>query len=113
VDSTSPHPPHCPSTAPLRPTDHARSLLHHARVRLGVVAVLVALVVGLAAAATTGADGHPLARGLLSGLGTLAGCWALLGVGGAVWRARLDARDARSWDGEWARVEPDWTGRRD
>jgi hypothetical protein len=112
VDSTSPHPPHSPSPAPLRPTDHARSLLRHARVHLGVTAVLAALVVGLAAAATTGEGDHPLVRGLLCGLGTLAGCWGLLGVGSAVWRSRLDARDERGLDSEWARVEPVWTGRR-
>jgi hypothetical protein len=29
-----------------------------------------------------------------------------------VCRARLDARDDRSVDSEWARVEPVWTGRR-
>jgi hypothetical protein len=111
VDSTSPHPPHCPNTAPLRSTDRARSLLRHAHVHLGVTAVLVALVVGLAAAATTGEGAHPFVRGLLTGLGTLGGCWGLLGVGSAVCRARLDARDDRSVDSEWARVEPVWTGR--
>jgi hypothetical protein len=105
VDSPPPHPP-------LRPTDLARAALHRLRARLGVLAVLVAVVVGLAAATTTAPAGEPLVRGLLAGLGTLGACWGLLAGAGAVLRARLDARDARTWDGEWARVEPVWTGRR-
>jgi hypothetical protein len=111
VDSSPPQPRQCRCGPPVRPTDHARSLLHRTHVHLGVAAVVMALAVGVAAAATTAA-GDPFARGLLAGLGTLAGCLGLLGAGGAVLRSRLDAHDHRRWDGEWARVEPLWSERR-
>jgi hypothetical protein len=85
-------------TGPAR-TDHVRSLLRRAHTQLGVAAVLIALVVGVAAAATSeGSLSHPypLARGLVAGVGTLVVCWGLLGVGAALVRARLDPRPGRT-----------------
>jgi hypothetical protein len=111
VDSSPPRPRQCRCGPPARPTDDVRSLLYRTHVHLGVMAVVMAVAVGVAAAATT-VVGDPFARGLLAGLGTLAGCWGLLGVGVAVVRARLDARDHRCWDDDWARVEPLWSERR-
>lgn len=54
---------------------------------------------------------EPRLAGLTAGLGTLLACWALLAIVVAVCRARLDAVDARHWAAEWARVEPEWSGR--
>jgi hypothetical protein len=51
------------------------------------------------------------ADGLPAGLGTLAGCWALLVATGAIWRRRLVERDLRGWSDGWARVEPRWSDR--
>ncbi|MCO1656914.1 Rv1733c family protein [Pseudonocardia humida] len=54
----------------------------------------------------------PTATGLAAGLGTLAICWSVLALAGAIWRARLAARDNRALTREWARVEPVWSRRR-
>jgi hypothetical protein len=53
----------------------------------------------------------PLLIGLTAGLSTLLACWAVLALVLAVCRARLEAVDARQWAVEWARVEPEWSGR--
>lgn len=49
--------------------------------------------------------------GVLAAVVTMLSCWALLALAGAVWRARLDARDSAEWERGWSRVEPDWSGR--
>jgi hypothetical protein len=49
--------------------------------------------------------------GLTAGLSTLLACWAVLALCAVLCRARLDALDARQWADDWARVEPEWTGR--
>jgi hypothetical protein len=49
--------------------------------------------------------------GLTAGVSTLLACWAVLALVVAVCRARLEAVDAQHWAAEWARVEPDWSGR--
>jgi hypothetical protein len=49
--------------------------------------------------------------GLTAGLSTLLACWAVLVLCAVLCRARLDALDARQWADDWARVEPEWTGR--
>jgi hypothetical protein len=48
----------------------------------------------------------------LVGLATTGGGAVLVLVGTAVARRRLDRRDWRAWEHDWARVEPDWSGRR-
>jgi hypothetical protein len=53
----------------------------------------------------------PQLTGLTAGLSTLLACWAVLALVVAVCRARLEAADAQQWAAEWARVEPDWSGR--
>ncbi|HET6257325.1 hypothetical protein [Pseudonocardia sp.] len=53
----------------------------------------------------------PQLTGLTAGLSTLLACWTVLALIGAVCRARLEAVDAQQWAAEWARVEPDWSGR--
>lgn len=54
---------------------------------------------------------HRPLEGTLAGLAALSTCWLLLGTAGTIWRRRLDARDLRDWDDNWARVEPLWSDR--
>lgn len=49
--------------------------------------------------------------GTVAGATTLAICWTLLGVIGALWRRRLDRRDRRAWAESWTQVEPTWSAR--
>jgi hypothetical protein len=53
----------------------------------------------------------PELTGLTAGLSTLLACWAVLTLIVAVCGARLEAVDAQQWAAEWARVEPEWSGR--
>jgi hypothetical protein len=85
-------------------------VLRRAEQLLAALAVLIAVPVGLLAAAAAPAP-SPVATGVIAGLGTLAACWSLLGLAGALWRSRLAARDARETAREWARVEPFWSRR--
>ncbi|WP_051944472.1 Rv1733c family protein [Streptacidiphilus rugosus] len=48
----------------------------------------------------------------LVGGGTLTVLGGLAVVGGRLLRLRLDRRDLRTWAEQWARVEPEWSGRR-
>ncbi|WP_214407931.1 hypothetical protein [Pseudonocardia lacus] len=121
MEGLTPRPPNS-SAALLRATDHARVLLRRAQVLLAVFAVLVAVAIGLLAAASRAAappahlgavvEPPPTAAGLVAGIGTLAVCWGLLALAGAIWRARLAAHDRRALAREWARVEPVWSHRR-
>lgn len=49
--------------------------------------------------------------GALAGLGTLIVGATLTASVGTVGRRRLDDRESARWEGDWARVEPEWSGR--
>lgn len=103
-------------------TDRARRLIARAEAVLAVLAVVVAVAVGLIVAQgppraptaiTTGTVFDTAAgTGLLAGAVTLAVCWVLLALLGGRWRAGLADRDTLDWTSGWARVEPGWSGRR-
>jgi hypothetical protein len=94
---------------PVRVTDHARLVLRRVQLALGALAVLIGTAAGALAGAS--APAAPLATGLTVCAGTVAVCWALLGLAGAVCRRRLADRDSRDWGREWALVEPVWSRR--
>ena len=98
-----------PAASLMRSTDHARRALRLAGFALGVLAVVVAVPVGLAASLTPTDD--PQAAGVTAGLATLMLCWVLLGLGAAWWDRRLTALDLRRWAADWASVEPRWSNR--
>ncbi|MDT7652016.1 MAG: hypothetical protein QOI36_3422 [Pseudonocardiales bacterium] len=54
---------------------------------------------------------EPQLTALTVGLSTLLACWTVLAIVVTVCRARLEAVDAQQWAAEWARVEPEWSGR--
>jgi hypothetical protein len=67
-----------------------------------------------ASAATDSAasdSSHRRDAALFVSLLTLSLCWAMLLVGGAIWRYRLAVRDYHDWADGWARVEPRWSNR--
>ena len=95
-----------------RPTEQARRLLRLAQTVLAVSAVVVAVSVGVAATLTRPAtDPDPQLTGVIVAVSVLLVCWTLLGVGAACCRRYLAATDRRRWIADWARVEPEWTGR--
>lgn len=53
----------------------------------------------------------PSSEGALPTLATLLVGWTLTVVVGTVGRRRLEDRESARWDAEWARVEPEWSGR--
>jgi hypothetical protein len=79
---------------------------------LAGLAVVVAVACGLAATLTRpAADPDPQLVGVIVAGSVLLVCAALLGIWFRCWQRRLTATDRRRWAADWARVEPDWTGR--
>jgi hypothetical protein len=63
--------------------------------------------------ATMGLDRrYPVLAGIVTAAGLLLGGWVLLGVAWCGVRRLTAACNARQWEREWARVGPDWSGRR-
>jgi hypothetical protein len=111
-----------------RPSAPARRLL--ARAQAGAAVLVLALALALGGQVQAHLDAHPdrptvlveVPGGVVTGGpseydGVLAGIavalvgWTLIGSAGTVGRRRLDDRDDRRWEREWAVVEPTWSGR--
>jgi hypothetical protein len=112
-----------PEAAMLNPTlgTRARWATTDGLLRTGSLRVDAGLPTGAMVTVTVDATGavvnartrttEPHLTGLTAGLSTLLACWAVLGLCAVLCRARLDALDARQWAVDWARVEPEWSGR--